>query len=142
MLHCLFIGRQGYTGTTLGVGYQQGPCLSDAVAPCCDIAALQSAVGLVGRIFCLLRQLALATHTLLAVFPGVVEVTHVDTNTQDATYGKACCSTQPLLEGLLADGIDKISQTHEAYNKEVVIGHLHVIAENLQGCEDTRYHHT
>ena len=137
MLHSLLIGGQWNAGTALGVGYQQSPCFSDSVAPGCDIAAFQTAVGLVGRVFSLLCQLTLAAHTLLAVFPCMVQVAQVDAYTQDTANGKAGCCTQPLLEGLLTDGINKVSQTHKAHHKKEVIAHLNMVAQNLQSCEDT-----
>ncbi len=56
--------------TTLGVRHQQRPCLVYSVAPLCDIVAIQTAIGLIGRV--LLHQLALASHRLVLILPRMV----------------------------------------------------------------------
>ena len=61
--HGVLIGGQGHGGTALGVGDEQCPSLAYTVAPLGNIVALQSAVGLVGRVF--LHQFALSAHGLL-----------------------------------------------------------------------------
>ena len=72
MLHGRLVHAQRHRGTTLRVRNQQGPCLVDAIAPLSDIVALQTAAGLVGTV--LLHQFTLATHRLLTILPGVIEV--------------------------------------------------------------------
>ena len=82
-------------GTALDVGHQEGPRLTDAIAPGGDIVSLQPAAGLVGRILGLLRQLALAAHTLAAVFPCVIKVGDVDGNADEAAKGEDGSGTDP-----------------------------------------------
>ena len=42
-------------------------------------------------------------------------------------------------EALLTYGINEVSYYDEQYNKEVVIGHLHMVGIDLKCREDTRY---
>ena len=135
MLHGRFAGCKRHAGSSLGVGHEQGPSLTESVTPHGDITALQPAAGLVGRILGFLCQLALASHALFTILPRMVEIAHIDGDAQQTAHSKACCSLCPPAQCMLLDGIGQISQQHESHDKEEVIGHLHMIAQYLQGCE-------
>ena len=135
----LVIGEQ-LAGAALRVGHEQRPRLADAVAPHCDVATLQPAVGLVRGVLGLLRQLALATHAFLAVLPRVIEVAQVDADAQDAADGKATGRFQPSHELLLANGLDEVGQRHQTDDEEEIVRHLHMIAEHLHGGENACHH--
>ena len=140
MLHgCLALGK-GHTGTALGVGHEQGPRFTQPVTPHGDIAALQSAARLIGLVLGLLRELTLAAHAFLAVLPGVVEVAQVDGYAQQACHGKARSSLRPLPQRVLAHRINKVGEHHQPHDKEEVIGHLHMVAQYLQGREQGCHH--
>ena len=134
--------RDRHRSTALRIGHQQGPCLPDAIAPCRYVGALQPTIRLVGRILCLLCQLALAAHRLLAVLIGVVEVGDIDTQAQQTTDEGRQAAFQPAFHLLLAYRIHQIGYCHQQHNRQEVIGHLQVIREDLQGREDTRYGNT
>ena len=85
LLHGFRTGREGHAGPSLCVGHKQCPRLAYSIAPGGDVATLQAATGLVGRILGLLGEFALSAHALLAVLPGVVEVAQIDAHTQQTS---------------------------------------------------------
>ena len=136
-LHGNLTLAHGYRGTTLGVRNKQGPGLVDTIAPLCDIIALQTTAGLVGRI--LLYQFALTTHRLLTILPGVIEVREIDAHTNGGTCQAHGCSLAKGSQLMLADGIYQPGNHHSQDDEQIVIRHLHVVSINLEsgknGCE-------
>ena len=140
MLHGSLVVGQQLTGTALRVRHEQGPSLPDAVRPHRDVAALEAAGRLVGRVLRLLCQLALAAHALLAVLPRVVEVAQIDGNAEDSAYGKAKRCLQPAGKSLLANGIDKECQGHQSDDEQEIVAHLDMVAVHLHRREKACHH--
>ena len=140
MLHSGFVVGKHLTCTAFGVGHKQGPRFAFAIRPHRDVASLKAACRLVCRVFGLLRQLALASHAFLAVFPSVIEVAQVDANAEHAADGEAQGCLQPLGKSSLTDGVDKESERHQTDDEQEVIAHLDVIAEDLHRREEARHH--
>ena len=140
MLHSRLVVRQHLARAAFGVRHEQCPCLALSVRPHRDVATLQAAGCLVSRVFRLLRELALATHALLAVFPCVIEVAQVDADAEYAADGEAQGCLQPLRERALADGINQEGERHESDDEEEVVAHLDVIAEHLHRREEAGHH--
>ena len=132
--------RQGHACTALGVGDKQSPGLAYAIAPCSDIAAFQTARCLVGRILGLVCQLTLASHTLLAVFPSVIQVGQVDGHTQEATNGKGKTALEPALHSLTTQIREQPAYGQGKNGQEEVVGHLHMVGNYLQ-CHEQSAHH-
>ena len=136
--HSRLVVRQRHTGTTLGVGHQQRPCLVQAVAPLCDVVAVQSATGLVGGI--LLHQFTGSAHGLLTVLPGVIEIRDIDTDTDDGSHDAGRRGPQQMLPPALPQGFDGKGYHHRQDYKQIIVGHLHVVGMHLQGGKECRHH--
>ena len=133
-LHGLSVGGHGHTGSALGVGHEQRPCLAQAIAPLRNIVAVETAIGLVGRVF--LHQLALATHALLGVLPGVVKVREVDADTDGGSGHGHARRLPEACHLVVADGVDQPSDDHEEDGEQVIVGHLHVVGLHLKRREE------
>ena len=134
LLHGNLTLAHGHRCTTLGVRHQQSPGLVDTITPLGNIIALQSAIGLVGRVF--LHQLTLSAHRLLSVLPCVVHVTQVYAHSDSRTSYAHSSGLGKLHVGLFAYGIHQPCYYHRQNNKQIVIRHLHVVGVNLKGSED------
>ena len=82
-------------------------------------------------------QFCLATHGLLAVFPCVVKIGQVDGHAQQATNGKGDTALQPAHHALTAQVGEQPSYRQGKDGQQEVIGHLHMVGNNLQCHEQT-----
>ena len=135
MFHGFLALRQWHRGTTLRIRNEQRPRLTDAIAPLCDIVALQSTARLVARV--LLHQFTLAAHRLLAILPGVIEVREIDANTDGSTHERDGRSLQEPCQLLLLDGLYQPGNHHRQDDKQIIVGHLHVVRIDLEGRKDS-----
>ena len=140
MLHGRLALCQWHTSATLGIRHQQRPCLVDAIAPLGDIVAVQTTAGLIGTVC--LYQLTLATHGLLTILPRMVEIRYVDTDTDGTTRQTRSRSLYEMLVLFLEQSFYTESDDHRQHNEQVVVGHLYVVGQHLQGCEERREQHT
>ena len=138
LLGTVVVEEQVHRCAALGVGHQQRPRLADAVTIVGDIRALQTARRLVGRI--LFHQFALATHGLLGVLPGVVEVRGIDQHAQQTANEASPRGLQEPAVFLLDDSVCQEGDRHKQDDEQIIIGHLHVVGMNLQRSEDARHH--
>ena len=134
LAHGSLVLAQRHGGSTLGVGHQERPSLASSVTPLRYIVPVQSTVSLVGGIF--LHQLTLAAHGLLAILPCMVEIAQVEANTYGGsrhTNGSGLAQVCPLL---LADSVYHEGYHHQQNDKQIVVGHLHVVGLHLKGGEN------
>ena len=133
MLHGQLVLCHRHGGSTLDIGNEQGPRLVDAIAPLGDIVTVQTTGGLVAGI--LLHQLTLATHGLLAIEPGMIEVGEVQADANGSTYGTHRQGLQHMLPATrlrVAETFNDKGNDHGEDDEEVVVGHLHVVGQHLQ----------
>ena len=103
MPHGRLVLTQGHRCAALGVGYEQRPRLADTITPLRDIVALQTAAGLVGRVF--LDQFTFAAHGLLTVLPCVVKVRQVQADGYQACRDAHPRGLHKVHDLLLTDGL-------------------------------------
>ena len=120
----------------LCVRHEQRPRLVQAVAPLRDVVAVQPGGRLAAAVA--LDQLALAAHGLLTVLPRVVEVREVQRYAYSRTGQTHGSSLQQVLVALTAQGVDGKGDDHGQNDKQVVVGHLHVVGQYLQRREEGR----
>ena len=133
-LHGCLALAQRHRGSALGIRDEERPGFVDTITPLCDIVAVQSAVGLIGSI--LLYQLTLSSHGLLPILPCMIQVGQIETDTYGSTGEANRCSLAETYHLLLADGIHQEGNHHEEDDKEVIIGHLHMVGIDLEGGKD------
>ena len=139
MFHgCLALG-EWHAGSTFGIRHQESPCLINAVAPLCDVVTVQSATGLVGAV--LFYQFTLAAHGLLTIKPRMVKVGEIQTDTDSGTRQTSGRSLQQMLILLLAQAVYAEGNDHSQNNEQVVVGHLHMVGQHLQGGKECRHQH-
>ena len=134
LLHSLLVLRQRNRSTALGIRNHQRPGFVDTVTPLCDIVSIQTAAGLVSRIF--LYEFALSSHGFLTVLPGMIKVREVERDTDEGTHHAYRRSLSEACEFTFLDGIYQEGNHHEEDDKEVVISHLHVVCLHLESRED------
>ena len=101
-----------------------------------DIIAFQTTVGLVLTV--LFHQFTLATHRLLAVLPGVIEVREIDTNANGCTSNAYPCGLDKAHQLFLLDCLYEPGDDEEKDDEQIIIGHLHVVGIDLKSREDSR----
>ena len=139
-LHRRLTLAEWHRRAAFSVRNQQRPGLIDTIAPLRDIIALQTAAGLVLTV--LFHQLALATHRLLAVLPGVIQIRQIDTHTDGCTNDTYGCGLDKAHQLFLLDGLYKPCNNQEQDDEQIIIGHLHMICIDLKGRKDSREQQT
>ena len=88
-------------------------------------------------------KFALASHTLLAIFPSVIQIGDIDSDAKKATEGKGTTSLEPTSYAFLLLQIrDKPSDGEGKDGEQEVVGHLHMIGHYLKSHEKTGNHDT
>ena len=91
LLHGGLIHRERHACPTLHVGDEEGQRLVNAVTPRGDVTAFQTTVCLVIRLT-LLHKFTLATHGVLGIFVGMIEVGNIETDGYHCCQGDTCRS--------------------------------------------------
>ena len=136
-LHGLRVVRHRNTGTTFDIRHEECPRLIDAIAPLRDIVAVEATRRLLSSV--LLHELALATHALFLILPGVIEVRQVDTDTEDGSCSSHAGGFPEAFHPVLADSHDEPGDNHEEDDEQIIIGHLHMVGLDLKSREDSRH---
>ena len=126
----------GFDGSaTLDIGNHQGESLVLAIAPLGDIILVKSALSKFGARLTLDRcEFAVpATDTLLLILVAHVEVWRVCRNSQAAGNHQSQCSDNPLPHLLLLYGFNQEADDQCQDDKTEVVGHLHMVAQQLHG---------
>ena len=68
----------------------------------------------------------------------MVQVAQVDADAQQSSDCKAGAAAQPLAQGLFPNGVNEVCQYHKSHYEKEIVGHLDVVAQDLQSGEDAR----
>src|SRR3712207_3054981 len=131
----ILIESQWNRRSTLRIGHQERPCLVYSVTPLGNIVTVQSTVCLNSGV--LLDQLTLASHALLTVLPRVIKIGKIDANAQSGGGGTHSHGLPKLLHLLLSYSRIEVSQHHEEDDKQVIIGHLHMVGMYFKSRENS-----
>ena len=141
---------------TFEVGNHQSECFIDAITPLCDVVAVESAggtgsaFGIVGSACSSLGgsscgslrdfrrskgEFALATHRLFGILPSVVHVGEIHQQSHQTTHNHNSGGLEPLRPRAFARSFHTIGNDQEEHHKEEIVGHLWVVAIELQTSE-------
>ena len=126
-------------GATLAVGDEQGEGLVLAIAPLGDIVLVKASLGGLGidGVLALRGEFAVtAAHGLLGVLISKVQVGRVGGQSQQGGDGQRHRGDAPAAHLLVHDGLDQIGDDQRHDDEHRVVGHLHVVAGQLQGCKE------
>ena len=111
-----------------------------AVAPLRDVVAVQPAAGVGLLVVGVVRQLAGAAHGFLAVCIGVIEVREVDGHAHQSGKDEHARGPHELRHRPCAPRLHAVGHGKEEHDEQEVVGHLHVVGDDLQGHEQGRHH--
>ena len=134
-LDLVLAGHRLDGGASLDVGDEQGECLVNPVAPGRDRAAVHTA----GVIPAGHGQFGgAAADGLLRILVRVIKARRVGADGESPGHDGATGGDEPLFHFPLADGCAEPCDEHRRHDEEEIIGHLRVVALQLQGAEERR----